>query len=134
MSQNIADSDISRKTDNRYFRLGDLARRFYTAHMELRIKDLRKAKGLTQRQVAEMAGMSVSYYTELELGRKQINANRLETLARVFGTTPSALIAGGEGDEIKQQIDILSKLKPEQRRLIYEMITSLAAANGYTPS
>lgn len=134
MGQNIADSDISRKHDNRHFRLGDIARRFYTAHMQLRIKELRKAKGLTQRQVAEMAGMSVSYYTELELGRKQINANRMEALARVFGTTPADLIAGGEGDEIKRQLEVLSQLKPEQRRLVYEMIMSLAAANGYTPA
>lgn len=102
--------------------------------MELKIKELRKAKGLTQRQVAEMAGMSVSYYTELELGRKQINANRLETLAKVFGTTPQGLIAGGEGDEIKAQVEILSHLTPDQRRLVFEMITSLASANGYKPA
>lgn len=134
MPQNIADSDFSCKPHNRHYRLGDCIQRFYKSHMELKIKELRKAKGLTQRQVAEMAGMSVSYYTELELGRKQINANRLETLAKVFGTTPQGLIAGGEGDEIKAQVEILSHLTPDQRRLVFEMITSLASANGYKPA
>jgi transcriptional regulator with XRE-family HTH domain len=60
--------------------------------MKLRLKEFRKANGMTQRVVAEKAGMAVSYYTELELGKKQINANRLQALARVFGVAPQALI------------------------------------------
>lgn len=62
--------------------------------MELRLKEIREARNMTQRQVAEGAGMSVSYYTEIENGKKQVNARRMTELAKFFDVMPQELIAG----------------------------------------
>ncbi len=93
--------------------------------MKLNLKELRKAKRLTQRQVAEMAGMSVSYYTELELGTKQINAFRLEQLSKVLGTTPQGLIAGHEADRIQLAITKMAMLSAQSQSLVEQLIDSL---------
>ena len=92
--------------------------------MKLRLKELRKALDLTQKQVADLAGISVSYYTELELGRKQINANRLEGLAKALGTTPKGLIAGSllERDGLAEAIE---QLPPEAKEIVRRLVDLL---------
>jgi len=60
--------------------------------MKLRIRDLRKAAGLTLEQLSERAGISRSYLNELELGAKTINANRLEQVARALDVRIEDLI------------------------------------------
>lgn len=52
--------------------------------MKLTIRQHRNNKGLTLEQLAERAGISRSYLTELELGAKTINANRLEQIAKAM--------------------------------------------------
>lgn len=60
--------------------------------MKLRIKQLRADRGWTQDELAERAGISRSYLTELETGAKTINARRLSEVARAFGVEPESLI------------------------------------------
>lgn len=60
--------------------------------MKLLIRKIRKDQGLTLEQLAEMAGISRSYLTELELGAKTINANRLEQVAKALKVNASDLI------------------------------------------
>jgi transcriptional regulator with XRE-family HTH domain len=65
-----------------------------------RLRDLRAAKGMTQEQAAQAAGMDRNHYQLLESGlsdrKKKTPANpRLSTLAalcRVFDTTVPALV------------------------------------------
>lgn len=59
--------------------------------MKLRIRQLRKDKGLTLEELAEAAGISRSYLNELELGAKTINANRLEQVAKALNVQPEGL-------------------------------------------
>lgn len=98
----------------------------YTRPMKLTLKEHRKAKRMTQRQVAEAAGMSVSYYTELELGKKQINANRLDALARVFGVQPQALIEGTEANPAAEIVSMLDALSPENQAIVLSLVKNLA--------
>lgn len=59
--------------------------------MKLRIREIRRSKGLTLEELADMAGISRSYLNELELGAKTINANRLEQVGRALGVSPESL-------------------------------------------
>lgn len=59
--------------------------------MKLRIRQLRRERGLTLEELAELAGISRSYLNELELGAKTINANRLEQVARALEVPPESL-------------------------------------------
>lgn len=92
--------------------------------MKLRLKDLRLARGMTQREVADAAGMSSSYYTEIELGRKQINAHRMENIARALGVQPHELLLTGdpENDDLVRE---LRELSPEKKALVLNLIRSL---------
>ena len=49
-----------------------------------RVRDLRKKKGLTQEQLAEMAKIDHSYLNAIEAGRKNPSLKRIAKLARVL--------------------------------------------------
>jgi transcriptional regulator with XRE-family HTH domain len=101
--------------------------------MRVRIKELRVAAGLSQQQLADMAGISKGYLSEMERGVKQINANRLEGIARALNTEPHLLILSSDDPEDIQFQEDLGKLKPEQRRTIREMVAGFAKANEQAP-
>jgi DNA-binding XRE family transcriptional regulator len=82
-------------------RLGDAAfmRRCYTADEAERmingisaIAIWRARLGLTQKALAEHAGISPSYLAEIETGRKPGSAAALAALARVFGVPMEMLV------------------------------------------
>lgn len=57
--------------------------------MRHKLRVIREAMKLTQNEVAEKLGVSRSYYTELELGRKQPSLDLLRRFVDMFG--PGAL-------------------------------------------
>lgn len=96
--------------------------------MKMRIKELRKQRGLTQREVADMAGMSTSYFTELEKGTKQINANRMASIARALGVKPQDLIDDEIRAESAELSELLDALSDDDRELVRKMAIQLAKA------
>lgn len=56
------------------------------------LREWRKSKGLTQDQLAERAGMSKPFISQLETGARQYTQETLERLAEVLGTEPASLI------------------------------------------
>lgn len=65
----------------------------FSGAMKFLIREIRKKRGLTIEELAEMAGLSRSYLNELELGAKVINASRLQQVAASLGVQPEDLIA-----------------------------------------
>ena len=118
MIGNIAHSDFLGKPENRYKPFTLQSPRRYKRGMKLRLKELRKQRDWTQRVVADLAGMSLSYYTEIELGRKQINARRMEALAQVFGVEPHELIVSEGNQEFTDLVDLASRMTESQRKLL----------------
>jgi transcriptional regulator with XRE-family HTH domain len=77
--------------------------------MDLRLRQLREAKGL--------AGMSKSYLSEIETGKKTINARRIEALAKILGVRPTDLLADSAlSAEIKAHVDLLSRMSEQDRQ------------------
>ena len=63
-----------------------------------RLKILREAKGLTQKQAGEAIGISESQYSDLERSKRPIpKADRLVAIADLFGTSIDYLV--GRTDE-----------------------------------
>jgi transcriptional regulator with XRE-family HTH domain len=56
------------------------------------IRRLRKAKNLSQEQLAELAHLHRTYVSQLERCVTNISINRLEQLARVLGVDVSELL------------------------------------------
>jgi len=79
--------------------------------MKLKIKEFRKALGLTQSQLAEKVGVSVSYLSEIETGKKTANTRRMTQLASALDIQPYDLLPDENlSDEIRQHLQTLSRL------------------------
>jgi transcriptional regulator with XRE-family HTH domain len=62
-------------------------------HLLARVKDLRKALGLSQEAFAERAGLKYKHYQAIETGRKtDIRFSTLEKLAKACGLKPWELL------------------------------------------
>ena len=60
----------------------------------VRIRELRKARGWRQLDLAEQAGINENYVSDLELGRKEVCLRTLSMLARAFGIKLDELLSG----------------------------------------
>jgi transcriptional regulator with XRE-family HTH domain len=95
--------------------------------MKLRLKQIRKERGLSQQALATLAGMSPSYYADLERGDKQANARRIEGIAKALGVEPVDLIESDvpiEDVKMRTQYDGLDE---DQKVLVRHLVASLAA-------
>lgn len=124
----IAYSDIYRNNHIRYKRLPGTSVSRYTADMLLRLKELRLSKGLTQSQLAEKAGLSQTYYNEIEKGKKQLNQNRLTALARALDVSPSEILVDDDNVERAHLMTLFDQLDPDQQALVRAMAESFLAA------
>jgi transcriptional regulator with XRE-family HTH domain len=69
-----------------------------TIAMELRLKQLRREAGLTQEQLAERAGLSRNYLSQIENGVRTPNVTRLQQIAKALNTDFVNLLANPEQD------------------------------------
>lgn len=56
-----------------------------------RIRDLRKSKGMSAKDVSERMGISRPFYTQLEGGTRRLSVQYLEGVAKALGTTVADL-------------------------------------------
>lgn len=84
-----------------------------------RIKQLRKAKGLTQEQLSEQLNISVGYLGRLEAGQYGGSIDLLIDISTTFGVSLDYLILGKPSDKnitkqkLQNVIQILISLKEE---------------------
>ena len=64
--------------------------------MYRRIRDLREDRDLTQRQIAEMLGMSQTGYSKYETGENDIPTHILIKLADFYGTSTDYILGRTE--------------------------------------
>ena len=74
-----------------------------------RIRDLREDQDLSQKQVAQMLGMSQTGYSKYETGENDIPTQVLIKLADFYGTSVDYLL--GRTNEIASVEQLLKKLK-----------------------
>lgn len=54
-------------------------------HVGETLRQHRRMRGLTQEQVAELAGMNVTYLSDVERGKRNVSLLNLARLAKAFG-------------------------------------------------
>jgi len=64
----------------------------YLRHVAERIRDQRQAKGMSRRELAEAAGISDRYVTQLEFGKANVSILLLRKLARALGVPMEHLL------------------------------------------
>lgn len=95
--------------------------------MKLRITEFRKLRGLTVEALADQAGMSKSYLSEVANGKKQANARVLETLARALKCAPTDLIDDKSlSPDLLDHIRLLKELSDDDRQSVLRHARGLA--------
>ena len=57
-------------------------------HPELKIKQIRELKNLTQEYIATQLGLSIRAYSKIETGETQLTINRLNEISMALGVDP----------------------------------------------
>lgn len=58
----------------------------------LNLKEIRKEKNITQKELSKKSGVAQSYICELENGKYDCSVSTLCTLAKSLGVTPNDLL------------------------------------------
>ena len=105
--------------------------KLYKGGMKIRITEWRKKREMTVEALANRAGMSKSYLSELANGKKAFNARRLQSLADALDCSPLDLLDDSSVDpDIFQHIKRLQDLSPEDRQAVIRHAESLGRRNG----
>ncbi|WP_333826882.1 helix-turn-helix domain-containing protein [Pararhodobacter sp.] len=92
-----------------------------------RIAELRKQKGLTQVQLAEIAGLSRSHLAGIETGASPVNTYRMEKIARALGVAVSDLLyQGAQANGIEAELaSLLEKMSDRDKDIVLSLARSL---------
>lgn len=100
-------------------------------HIGTTLKTLRKEKGMTQRQIAELVNMHRSNYSKVESGERELSLEAISKIAQYFGLTVDELInfdntvlqeVSVEDKALVEQIRLMQELEEEERAVIFKMI------------
>lgn len=90
-----------------------------------RLKNLRKAKALTQKQIAERVGIAVSTLSGYELEEKHPSYSTLKKLAQLYGVSTDYLVGMNE----TRSIDV-SELNDREVSALLEIADLLKEKNN----
>ncbi len=79
-------------------------------HIGRKIKELRKKKRLSLEQLGKLCGCSKSYMSRIENGRRRIDVERLQCIARELAVSPDYFFGSGEVDSLPQPFKKDSKI------------------------
>ncbi len=93
----------------------------------MKIRSLREAKGLTQLQLGDMAGLSRSQLSEIENMRKPANTLRLTAIARALGVSVEDLFEESPEETYRAVIlDLMRSMPPEDLAAVIRHAMALA--------
>jgi transcriptional regulator with XRE-family HTH domain len=102
-----------------------------------RIALLRKERGLTQVQLAEMLGISQQQVLSFEKGRRKVPVSALPNLSKALGVSIEEIVgtetrAGKRGPtpKLQRQLEQLRKLPRSKQRFVSEMIDTVLQQAG----
>ena len=61
-------------------------------HPELKIKQIRELKNVTQEYIATQLGLSIRAYSKIETGETQLTINRLNEISKALGVDPIEIL------------------------------------------
>jgi transcriptional regulator with XRE-family HTH domain len=97
-----------------------------------RIRDLRKTKGLTQEQFAELIGVEQKHVSRLELGKSFPPFDRLEKIAQVLGVPLKDIFdfihLADQETRSKGVEDLLGQLDDEHQKIAVKIFISVVEA------
>lgn len=96
--------------------------------IRLRIRELRKAKGLTLAQAGDLIGISAAHMSEVERGIKNLNNHLMERLATLYGVHPQELFGSAGQSKNERFSDIMADLAEVDQAKVAGYAEGLRAA------
>ena len=78
--------------------------------LNIRIREIRKARKMTLAQLAGQVSTSIPHMSEVERGLKNLNNHLLERIAAALGVAPSDLISSDVDTDIARLNELVSRL------------------------
>jgi transcriptional regulator with XRE-family HTH domain len=104
----------------------------YFVELGQRIADLRKQRGMTQVQLAELLDCSQQRIVSLEKGRRRVPVTDLPMLSKALGITVEELIGleakpakRGPTPKLQRQLEQLAELPRSQQRFVSQMLDTV---------
>jgi transcriptional regulator with XRE-family HTH domain len=105
-----------------------------------RVAQARKAKGMTQQQLADHLGVSQQTLAHYEVGRVGIGAAMLPTLSDLLDISLDELLMGrptiripgkrGPASRLEQQIDAVTRLPKAEQRVVSKLLDAMLAQHA----
>lgn len=105
-----------------------------------RIAQGRKARGLTQVQLAEQLGIAQQTLAHYEVGRVRIVASMLPLMADILDVSVDELLTGqaitrppgkrGPASKLQQQVEAIAMLPKARQRFVVDMLDTVLAQHG----
>lgn len=90
-----------------------------------RLRNLRKQKGITQQQIADVLDIGRNQYQKYEKGITLVPSDKVDMLVKYYDVTADYILYGDESYKILKLLDTLS---PMQKRKILPAIESMILA------
>ncbi len=94
-----------------------------------RIKKARRAKKLTQEELAEKIDVSVAFLSRVERGSSHINLKRLTQLCNLLDVSEGYILNGSSSNSNeylnKEFNELLKKCSPEKQKMIYNVVKAI---------
>lgn len=96
-----------------------------------RVCEIRKSSEMSQISLAEKTGLSVSYVSMVENGRRKVSLDTMLRIANVLGVTADELLNGNQlynPAEYQTDMDLLlSDCNHYEKRIIFELVKAVKA-------
>lgn len=94
-----------------------------------RLARLRKARGLTQKELASLVGLNQAQIHRYEKGAAEPSMSALKRLAVALGVTIDELVFDdaerGPDDDLRLQFDALRQFPPEEKKAARDLLDAL---------
>lgn len=102
--------------------------------MNIRLKEIREKKAMSQEETAEMMHISQSAYARFETTKTKIDLDRLESFAQAMGMTVidvltypdkyvnSSVLSSDDFSDATTEVTLQIKVKESQKKKVLEMV------------
>lgn len=93
--------------------------------------EIRRARGMTQRQIAEAVGVEPDHISKLENGDRKLSPEWIDRLSKVLNCSKGELL-GEEGisEEEREILDMYKQLSVDQKNVIKSTLSAFLSAAG----
>lgn len=96
-----------------------------------RIQKIRKAKGYTQQQFAEMIGLSTNYLSDIERGKSSARLDKLVAIINALECSADDVINFGYKIKSSRLSDRLDALPPEEQEKAFAILDAFISKSEH---